>query len=123
MNCKFAFRLAGLAIGAGFAVILASLNCAAVAADQWNGTWPNTVDAAARIAENYNCGGRGYYDEVGQFYDFVPGWQYPPGYWLGPINWRLVLQREAVFRCHNPGIARYLAYGDGRHSARHPRPK
>ena len=96
-------------------------NCTAMAGARGNSRFFGVSDAAVRIAQNYNCGGRVYYDEAGQFYDFVPEWHYNPGYWVGPIDHASVVWAQAHFRCPDPATARDLLYGGAPHRVGHRR--
>jgi hypothetical protein len=118
MKREFGLRVAGAVIGAGLAIFLSLLNSIASAGNEGDRTSADEREIAARIAENYDCGGRRYFNENGQFYEFVPGWDYASGYWVGPISRRLVLRQAAHWRCPNRAIARYIVYGRRPHS--HP---
>ena len=69
----------------------------------------------AQLAAKYNCGGREYYDQAGNYYDFVPGWDFPPGHWIGPIDPAVVTQLQTHSRCYYPAIGRYLGFDGVRH--------
>jgi hypothetical protein len=118
MDCKFASRLAGFFFVVGIAVVPPSLNSAAFAGFQRNDGSQSANEVAARIAANYDCGGRRYYDAAGQFYEFAPGWDYGSGYWVGPISRQLVLRQAAHWRCRYRTIARYIVFGRRPHTPR-----
>jgi hypothetical protein len=121
MSSRIASSLTAMIMVATCAATPLFTTSIAMAGAHGNGGFSGASDAAVRIAQNYNCGGRAYDDEARQFYDFVPEWHYSPGYWVGPIDHASVAWAQAHFRCPDPAAARVLLYGGTPYRVSHRR--